>query len=549
MIVQRGFTRNSALILTSLLFACGKSTGPAMSDSGVLADAETDAAVDAGPVYRVGTTCANPDVVEGVLGSSQSVRFDTTHDPNGQRDLGLACGNVDAMRWAPQWVIAYHVPGTGPVGVTFSTQNAGTAATFDTVLQIRDTDCTAAPTTSFPFTCFDSVGPDSSPSDLRATGVTTAMGGSTIYVIVTGYSNSGQQRYNLATQDRGPMEVAIQAAANAPPTLASATGYKLSDRMDVDVTGMDSDANAYGAAVLFKDSSGNTIDVNGDGRGNEGDRVVALFDSAAAATMASFTTGASFPYSTYTALKTANPMTANVVLFDHSLAVSASVTANFVAATGVGWNVACDGTHRCDLPLSCTSGTCAAPAALATACTAATVVALPTIADNNAVTVNTPGTISMGAASNFSTTTCGVDSQGTNQNGGPEALMNVTVPTGTFDLIVGTDNAQTSIMDDTIMYVRSSCPDPSTELASGCNDDVNTAGHDYRSHLEFDNIAPGTYTVFVEAYGGPTAATFNFSLATTLRPVLATGTACDSTGALNRCATGVCPSGSMPVCP
>jgi hypothetical protein len=96
---------------------------------------------------------------------------------------------------------------------------------------------------------------------------------------------------------------------------------------------------------------------------------------------------------------------------------------------------------------------------------------------------------------------------------------------------------------DTVIYVRRTCVDPSTEIA--CIDDLDGL----RAHVEILAIPAGTYAIFDERYGMMTAMPVTVPLTVTLRPVLATGAACDPAGAMNRCAMGPCPAMGTAVCP
>ncbi len=116
------------------------------------------------------------------------------------------------------------------------------------------------------------------------------------------------------------------------------------------------------------------------------------------------------------------------------------------------------------------------------------------------------------------------------------------VPAATqVDLLVTTEQPGTGATD-TILYMRAECVDPGQELA--CNDD-RVAG-DLQSDIEARDLGPGTYFIFVEAYGGIAMGTAPHELLITARPVLNTGAACDDAVLLNRCAAGPCTAG---VCP
>jgi hypothetical protein len=67
----------------------------------------------------------------------------------------------------------------------------------------------------------------------------------------------------------------------------------------------------------------------------------------------------------------------------------------------------------------------------------------------------------------------------------------------------------------------------------------------YGSRVTVMNATEGDYYAFVETYGGGGGAV---EIQATLRPVLASGAACDPAGVNNRCMTGTCPAATM-MCP
>ena len=98
---------------------------------------------------------------------------------------------------------------------------------------------------------------------------------------------------------------------------------------------------------------------------------------------------------------------------------------------------------------------------------------------------------------------------------------------------------------DTMLYLRGSCADPTTEVA--CNDDIDLGAMVYTSHLELLDAPAGDYVLIVEQWApNPTADAGAFALEVALRPVLATAATCDNAGILNRCAAGPCAGA---VCP
>lgn len=80
---------------------------------------------------------------------------------------------------------------------------------------------------------------------------------------------------------------------------------------------------------------------------------------------------------------------------------------------------------------------------------------------------------------------------------GGESILRVEVPGPRHvRLTANTAVAPSSTMLDTYVYVRSSCLDPGSELA--CNDDTNPQGSDYRSRMIAQDLAPGTYYLFID---------------------------------------------------
>jgi hypothetical protein len=128
-----------------------------------------------------------------------------------------------------------------------------------------------------------------------------------------------------------------------------------------------------------------------------------------------------------------------------------------------------------------------------------------------------------------------------------EKVLAVTVPAGTFDLLATTNLAANPPELDTVLYVRTTCENETTELV--CDDDYAGAPDgDYRSVAIVENVPAGTHFVFVDGYA-PFDATTSIALELRLRPVLATGASCDPAGVMNRCASGACPTGAPATCP
>ena len=163
-------------------------------------------------------SCETPLEAESREGTV-SVSSDTSAGGPGPLDLGMTCGSlmVDPMMRPPQLVVSYVVPGTGPRIVTLSTANAATLANFDTVVQVRR-ECMTAPTVR-EGTCFDDGAPPVTPPppvvDYRTQGRLPAMGGETLYFVVTGFATT----MSMTHVAEGPFRLDITVSDPTVPTL------------------------------------------------------------------------------------------------------------------------------------------------------------------------------------------------------------------------------------------------------------------------------------------------------------------------------------------
>jgi hypothetical protein len=240
----------SCVLLASSLVGC---------DPAVVPDAGTDAPVmrDAGPPPPPYTCEGTPTRVTGVLGATESVTFDTTMTTTRPRDLGLRCGNASAeVRWARQEVVEYVVPGSGPVAIEFSSVNSVTSPTFNTVIQVRRS-CSEVPDQAFPPTCID----DTTRTEVRASGAYQAMGGETLYFIITGYSDPEPVTGEV---DEGPIQVDFTPRSNTPPTITSASAAISGPAMAFSATANDAEGPIFGFALQLFTAAGQ-IDLEGDG--------------------------------------------------------------------------------------------------------------------------------------------------------------------------------------------------------------------------------------------------------------------------------------------
>ena len=164
---------------------------------------------------------------------------------------------------------------------------------------------------------------------------------------------------------------------------------------------------------------------------------------------------------------------------------------------------------------------------------------IPIAADPaHAVTLTQMGTTGAGAGLIAPPTDCVMDPRG---GAGAEAVYKVDVAIPDFDMLVTTDLPGTG-MTDTILYVRSECPDSGTLV--DCNDDI--ARMNTHSSLEMRDLTMGTYYVFVETYGGLMMGTAPHEVGVTVRPLIASGGACDMAEMDNRCQSGTCTGGTCP---
>jgi hypothetical protein len=510
-----------ALIALSLLglTACDPDTSTedtGTPDAGPTGD--TPPGVDAGrDTPASSTTCSAVRTVTITAGTT-TITGDTTGRP---MDQTLSCAGFMA---SPQEAIQFTVPGSpGEMyGVDLNTA-VGTTA-FDTLIEVRPTCMDAA--NGY---CQDDI---DYPAEARTLMSVPVPGGTTLVAIVSGYG----------TDETGAWTMEITVRDINPPTLTAATatleevpgdeGPVLT--LTADVTGGDVDGDGAGVLVEFLDATDEVIAFDlGDGAPTT-EFSFAFDDSVAGMT-------------TFTATSTVggfedlpeivDAVSARFRIYDRTGENSAeSIVAPFAERVGLGET--CDGTETiCNAGLVCEATVCALPAAVVTACAAATALTLDAAPSATEPSV-TALTATIAVADGVLTAPCQPNTPST------EALYTFTVPAGSFDLLVTTAGTTTG-ETDTVVYLMSTCGDTSASPEEYCADDV-TAKTDLSSALEVRDIAPGTYTVAFEIYDALDAET-DVDGTVTLRPVLDAGAACDPAGVNNRCSTGACPS-SM-VCP
>jgi len=136
----------------------------------------------------------------------------------------------------------------------------------------------------------------------------------------------------------------------------------------------------------------------------------------------------------------------------------------------------------------------------------------------------------------------GNDSSGACTSGDGEELA-LAFWVGARSRVSFTTEAGASFDGDTLLYVRTSCADPDTEIA--CNDDIDTDMGRYASAVVLDDVAAGTQLyVFVDTWGedGPG---IDFAIEGTIRPIRDVGEPCDPFALADVCAPGaICPAGT-----
>lgn len=498
--------------------------------------ATTDAGADAAPF-----ACTSNRVVEGVLGQTTDLMFDTSSISLRPRDLGLACANPDpGVRWAPQEVIEYRVPGNArDLALTVSTVNSNTADNFNTVIQVRQS-CESVPADQFPPTCFDMGGADD--SDLRAEGGLTVDGGDVLYFLVTGYRDPDPVQ-GLREVDRGPIRVSFRLYENSPPTLTRAQFIAGDVMTRVWAEGSDPDGDAVGLALrLYRGTT--LLDVNGDDEADEND-VFTFFNLLNTSTTNGIFRGSRDldgpPGGGIGAIVRVNEVDRiGVSLYDRSLSRSNEILVAVDRPTrGIG--ASCDSfAEVCAFPQTCNAGVCelAGDSESITRCAAAMPLSV-TLSDVRTTFSGAATTVEGGGVLQAQ---CGPD-----LSWGDERLFSFTIASGVYDLSV---TAQAPDSAPIALYVRSACTDATTERACAIGTGTPVT-------VTAANLGPGTYVIAGElainllqdgqlfppsAVPGGVA----FSISGSLTPVLTAGQTCDPAGVMNRCDMGACSGG---VCP
>ena len=525
-------------------------------DAGEIDAGTPDAGVpDTGLPDMGAFACDIPQLVTGVLDEQAQISFDTSASELRPRDLGLLCGNTDpATRWAPQQIVAYEVPGTGPVAVRFSARNPGTSTLFDTVIQVRRGGCEMPPPLAdgrFPSpSCFEDSSENTQSPDFRSEGAVQATGGETLYFVVTGFS--GGQAPQL--DDQGMVNLTITPTANEPPTLDDATPFVFGPDVIIRMDGGDPDGNVRGAIINFR-RGGQILDIYGAGT-TDPDVSAIIFDERPGelrnhirrpqiplALPAAPPPSGDGRFEIIAADVGLNPAIGTFMqnssieqigirVFDDAYAISEERVVDVSydpPRVGFGQSCAVD---FCAEPYVCEADICSASPLAQLTCDPANLVGggLSGTSTVSEVVVSIPP-----GDPAFGTPSCVQEGRAE----AAETAVSIDVPsTGRYDFVASTDTDVTAGRD-TIMHLREDCLDPRTEVAGACNDDISATND--RSAIEVRDIAPGAYFLIVEFTAfGPLNRAFDLGLDLQLRPIVGEGEACDPEGLASRCDVGVC---------
>ena len=499
---------------------------------------DTDGGIDAGADVDAGQplACTSVTQLTGVIDDTVSVTFDTRMTETRPRDLGLACGNNEAeLRWAPQEVVEFIVPGDPGTtyAVDFTTNLPGTDMAFNTVIQAR-VACDTVPAGAFPPRCFDDV----AATEFRSTGAITVPGGTTLFFLVTGFSEPPADQM---TVDSGTVEVGFTIRGAQAPTVTGGFLRLANDDVRLQATGFDPNANVRGVGINFFGPDGELLDIYGDGEATEeGDVFPVRFDDPVATgtdyTGGAWVRGADSNLGRY--MRSVGVTRVRFRVFDAAWGLSDPFDVDVEEATLVGLGEMCDSETFCREEMVCSGGVCIPGSAIGRLCDGATDL-VTTATDNMGASVTFMGASPAGLGEIAIPTDC-VSNGDPNGGIGGEAVYKVDVGVANFDMTISTDNPGTGDTD-TIMYVRSSCPDSGSVIA--CSDDIPPMN--IHTEIALTDLTAGTYYVFVETYRGRMSTPAPHEISVEITSITPSGQICDA--ATTRCAGGPCPAGGM--CP
>lgn len=531
---------NHRILSLSLLLALAGCDGdPAPVDAGPLDAGPADTGVelpDAGPQ----TACGAAIRVEADPSRVISERVDTsklTTDPEGLGSpitiepfgVPIPCGNPEATTMTPQQILEIAVPGEGPQRVTVDVVNAETNPLFNTFIQFRTGSCETPEVSIMPPRCFDL----ESRLEVRSRGSITVDGGTTVWAIVGGVAEPPDMSRLM---DRGPMRIDVTVEANQAPTISSGELYLAEDEAHIFASGTDMDANVAGVAMNFY-RGGELLKITMDGNPAAVDRDVVIFRFDPVVETQDFD---GYALVRETAVNLAPFIRANGVdrvdfrTYDRGYLLSDPISVTPEEATLVGWNEECGAERVCRREMMCTDGRCAPTPDANNVCSLAEEFPFFEPMGSSTVSQRVTGTTGSGEGVLRPTLDC----IPLEDSIGIEKVYLMTIPDGLWDLTVTTDASGTG-ETDTLLYLRTNCFDSGSELA--CDNDISDGN--IRSRIDVSEIGAGTYALVVEQVGVMDEGEAPHEIVAALKPVLATGEACDPAEVENRCQTGSCTAG------
>ena len=522
-----------------LLVGCGDDTQPTADAHGDGIDAPADAppadANDAMPLH----TCDPAAIVDldGIASESSGVKeaYYVGTTVGAARDLepAMACSNGPGG--APEVAHRFTAPASPRVRVTASTDEPDTGLNYDTVVYLR-TNCSDGTTE---LACSD----DDNQAGSRPLGSRASVemaGGTSFDVIVDGYDEFSYGAYGLrvravpalpqdsACDPTGRMNAcrsglictsagtgSPHCAPGTPPVLMQAVAQTMQNGRTVRVylSGGDVDADAVAAHFDFLDAGGTVVTSAERGLGPSASGQTS-FGPLVVYSQDGFVDR--YPLAT----------TARVWLIDGAGLQSSPVDATLVPITVRDLGQACDPaglTDQCRGELACTNSQCAVTAAAQSACSGA-----PTVMDSMTL-LDSLGT----AQGNFES--------GCAFSRGLDDRVYKLVLARSSDLVITTDVMPSGMNLDTLVYLRTNCTEPASQVA--CNDNIDTTNP--HSRLTLTDVAAGTYFAYVDGSrnGAGFIATGPFGALVEIIPIVGSGEACgtatDGGVPVGRCASGL----------
>ena len=528
-----------------IVLGCGDDTQPSVDAHGDAVDAPVDAPPADANDAMASPTCAPASIIDLDSVATEAGGVKTAYyvgtTVGAARDLEPAMSCSNGPGGAPERAHHFTAPSSPRVRVIASTDEADTDLNYDTVVYLR-ASCTD-PASQLACSDDDNV-PGPRPLGSRASVEMAA--GTAFDIIVDGYDEFSFGTYGLRVravpalpQDTpcdptGAMNAcrtglictsagtgSPHCAPGTPPTISQLVAQTMQNGRTVRayLAGGDVDGDAIAAHFDFLDAGGSVVASAERGLGSAVSGQTS-FGPLVVYSQDGFVDR--FPLVT----------TARAWLIDAAGLMSSSLDASLVPIAVRDLGQACDPaglTDQCRGELACTSSQCAVTAAAQAACGAA-----PTVMDSMTLTgslATTMGTFESGCA--FSRNL-------------DDRVYRVVLARNS-DLVITTDLDPSAATLDTVVYLRTTCTDPASQIA--CNDNVDTT--DARSRLSLTDVPAGTYFAFVDGSrnGAGYIASGPFGAQFEIIPIVGAGEPCgsavDGGVPVGRCASGLsCISGT-----